>query len=130
MNISVSNLTKVYGTQRAVDNISFQVKTGEILGFLGPNGAGKTTTMKVLTCFMAPSDGSVKIGDYDVLLQPEMAKKHIGYLPENNPLYLDMPVLEYLSFVAEVQGVSKDLVPTRLRSIVGQCGLNLSLIHI
>ncbi|MCB0836042.1 MAG: ATP-binding cassette domain-containing protein [Bacteroidetes bacterium] len=124
MDITVSNLTKTYGSQRAVDNISFQVKTGEILGFLGPNGAGKTTTMKVLTCFMAPSDGSVKIGDYDIFADSEKIKKHIGYLPENNPLYVEMPVLEYLTFVAEVQGVSKDQIPVRLRTIVAKCGLN------
>jgi ABC-2 type transport system ATP-binding protein len=124
MDITVSNLTKTYGSQRAVDNISFQVKTGEILGFLGPNGAGKTTTMKVLTCYMAPSDGSVKIGDYDIFSDSEKIKKHIGYLPENNPLYLEMPVLEYLAFVAEVQGVPSDQIPVRLRSIVGKCGLN------
>ena len=124
MNITVSNLTKNYGDQRAVDNISFEVKTGEILGFLGPNGAGKTTTMKIITCYMAPTEGTVKIGDYDVIEQPELVKKHIGYLPENNPLYLDMPVLEYLSFVAEIQGVAKENIPQRLRAIVGQCGLN------
>lgn len=124
MDITVSNLTKTYGTQRAVDNISFQVKTGEILGFLGPNGAGKTTTMKVLTCYMAPSDGTVKIGDLDIFENPEEIKKHIGYLPENNPLYLEMPVLEFLTFVAEVQGVAKAQIPERLRTIVGKCGLN------
>ena len=85
MDIIVSNLTKTYGDQRAVDNISFQVKTGEILGFLGPNGAGKTTTMKVLTCYMAPSNGSIKVGDFDIFSDAEKIKKHIGYLPENNP---------------------------------------------
>ncbi|RMG71635.1 MAG: ATP-binding cassette domain-containing protein [Bacteroidetes bacterium] len=125
MDIRVNHLTKTYGTQRAVDDISFEVKTGEILGFLGPNGAGKTTTMKILTCYMAASGGQVQIGDYDVMAQPERVKRHIGYLPENNPLYLDMPVLEYLTFVAELQGVPRAEVPTRLRSIVGRCGLNL-----
>ncbi|GAB4421366.1 MAG: ATP-binding cassette domain-containing protein [Bacteroidia bacterium] len=125
MNITVENLTKTYGTQRAVDGISFQVKTGEIVGFLGPNGAGKTTTMKVLTCYMAPSEGSVRIGDMDVLSDAERVKRYIGYLPENNPLYLDMPVLEYLAFVAEVQGVAAADIPQRLRSIVSRCGLNL-----
>ncbi|MEM7369092.1 MAG: ATP-binding cassette domain-containing protein [Bacteroidota bacterium] len=124
MNISVNNLTKIYGTQKAVDNISFEVKTGEILGFLGPNGAGKTTTMKVLTAFMAPSDGEVTIGDYNILTEPEKIKQHIGYLPENNPLYLEMPVLQYLAFVAEVQGMPKSDIAARLRLIVGKCGLN------
>ena len=125
MDISVSHLSKTYGSQRAVDDISFQVKTGEILGFLGPNGAGKTTTMKILTCYMAASGGEVRIGDYDVMTEPEAVKRHIGYLPENNPLYLEMPVLEYLSFVAELQGVARRDIPSRLRSIVSRCGLNL-----
>ncbi|MDX2249360.1 MAG: ATP-binding cassette domain-containing protein [Bacteroidia bacterium] len=124
MDITVSNLSKTYGDQKAVDNISFQVKTGEILGFLGPNGAGKTTTMKVLTCYMAPSSGTVKVGDLDIFDHPEEIKKHIGYLPENNPLYLEMPVLEYLSFVAGIQGVTKEQLPGRLRTIVSKCGLN------
>lgn len=124
MDIVVSNLTKLYGSQRAVDDISFQVKTGEILGFLGPNGAGKTTTMKVLTAYMAPNAGNVQVGPYDLMEQSEAIKQHIGYLPENNPLYLEMPVLEYLSFVAEVQGVPKSDVPARLRLIVGKCGLD------
>lgn len=124
MNIRVQNLTKTYGTQRAVDSISFEVKTGEILGFLGPNGAGKTTTMKVLTAYMAPSGGEVSIGQHDVLTDPEAVKRHIGYLPEHNPLYLEMPVLKYLEFVAEVQGMAKADIPARIRLIVGKCGLN------
>lgn len=124
MDITVSNLTKTYGPQKAVDDISFEVKTGEILGFLGPNGAGKTTTMKILTCFMAPDAGTVRFGDTLILDQPEQIKKQIGYLPENNPLYLDMAVLDYLIFVAEIQGVPTQAVPHRLREIVGRCGLN------
>ena len=114
MGIVVSNLTKKYGTQRAVNNISFEVKTGEILGFLGPNGAGKTTTMKIITCFMAPSDGDVKVNGQSVIEHPEIIKRSIGYLPESNPLYLDMPVLEYLDYVAELQGVPKSKIPTEL----------------
>ena len=102
MSIVVSNLTKKFGVQRAVDNISFEVKTGEILGFLGPNGAGKTTTMKIITCYMAPNDGDVTVNGFSVLEQQEEIKRKIGYLPENNPLYNDMPVLEYLEFVAEL----------------------------
>ena len=125
MDIRVSNLTKTYGLQKAVDDISFEVKTGEILGFLGPNGAGKTTTMKILTCYMAPSGGEVSIGPYNIFENPEQIKQHIGYLPENNPLYLEMPVLEFLSFVAETQGVSRQEIPGRLRSIVSKTGLNL-----
>ena len=125
MKISVSNLTKKYGSQRAVDNISFEVQTGEVLGFLGPNGAGKTTTMKVITCFMAPSDGDVKVGDYSILEHPEEVKKNIGYLPENNPLYEDMPVLEYLEYVAELQGVTKEKIQDRVAEMVVLTGLNV-----
>ena len=124
MDIKVHNLTKAYGPQLAVDNISFEVKTGEIVGFLGPNGAGKTTTMKILTCYMAPTQGEVEIGGENIYQSPEKIKRHIGYLPENNPLYLDMPVMEYLQFVAFMQGVSKEELPGRMRSIVGRCGLN------
>jgi len=125
MNINVSNLTKKYGTQRAVDNISFEVKTGEILGFLGPNGAGKTTTMKIITCFMAPSDGEVKVGDYSIFDDPEKIKRKIGYLPEDNPLYEDMLVLEYLEFVAELQGVPKENIEKRIVEMVELTGLNV-----
>ncbi|RMG16493.1 MAG: ATP-binding cassette domain-containing protein [Bacteroidetes bacterium] len=124
MDIQVQNLTKVYGPQTAVDNISFDVKTGEIIGFLGPNGAGKTTTMKILSCYMAPNSGTVKIGGYDIFEQPEEIKKRIGYLPESNPLYYEMPVLEYLAFVAELQGLSKADIPGRMKAIVRMCGLN------
>ncbi|MBU0560834.1 MAG: ATP-binding cassette domain-containing protein [Bacteroidetes bacterium] len=125
MRITVSNLTKKYGTQRAVDNISFEVKTGEIVGFLGPNGAGKTTTMKIITCFMAPSDGDIKIGEYSIHEDQGKIKRKIGYLPENNPLYVDMYVLEYLEFVAELNGVPKDKIPRRIAEMVAVCGLNV-----
>ncbi|GBD91383.1 putative ABC transporter ATP-binding protein YxlF [bacterium BMS3Abin04] len=125
MGIVVSNLTKKYGTQRAVNNISFEVKTGEILGFLGPNGAGKTTTMKIITCFMAPSDGDVKVNGQSVIEHPEIIKRSIGYLPESNPLYLDMPVLEYLDYVAELQRVPKSKIPDRIVEMVKVCGLDV-----
>lgn len=105
MNIVVKNLTKKYGTQKAVDDISFEVKTGEILGFLGPNGAGKTTTMKAITSYLAANTGSIEIGGISVTENPEEIKKHIGYLPENNPLYEDMPVIDYLAFVAALQDI-------------------------
>ncbi|OWY24143.1 gliding motility-associated ABC transporter ATP-binding subunit GldA [Sphingobacteriales bacterium UPWRP_1] len=124
MNIRVDNLTKRYGSQNAIDHISFEVKSGEILGFLGPNGAGKTTTMKIITCFMAPSEGDVRMGDYSVLTDAETLKKRIGYLPENNPLYLDMPVIEYLQFSAAIQGVPKEQVKGRIREMVRLCGLD------
>ncbi|MBU1095928.1 MAG: ATP-binding cassette domain-containing protein [Bacteroidetes bacterium] len=125
MNIRVTNLTKKYGTQRAVDNISFEVKTGEILGFLGPNGAGKTTTMKILTCYMAPSDGTVMIGNYSIHENADEIKRNIGYLPENNPLYHDMLMLEYLEFVAKLHGVPKEKIPNRIAEMVAVCGLNV-----
>lgn len=125
MSIVVNNLTKKFGSQRAVDNISFEVKTGEILGFLGPNGAGKTTTMKILTCYIAPSDGDAKVNDLSILEQQDEIKKKIGYLPENNPLYYDMPVLDYLKFVADLQGVRKDKIQERIGQMVYVCGLNI-----
>jgi len=125
MSVSVNNLTKKYQNQRAVDNISFEVKTGEVLGFLGPNGAGKTTTMKIITGFMAPSDGDAKINGISVLEDPEKIKPLIGYLPESNPLYQDMPVLEYLEFIAELQNVPKDNVQNKIAEMVKVCGLNV-----
>ena len=120
MSIIVENLTKKYGSQRAVDNISFEVKTGEIVGFLGPNGAGKTTTMKIITCFMAPSDGDVKVGGNSIHNNQELIKKKIGYLPENNPLYYDMQILDYLRFVAELQGVPKSKIESRIIEMVSE----------
>ncbi len=125
MGIVVNSLTKKFGPQRAVDNISFEVQTGEILGFLGPNGAGKTTTMKIITCYMAPSDGNVMINGDSVLENQEAIKKKIGYLPEHNPLYYDMQVLDYLEFVAELQGVPKGNIKGRITEMVKVCGLNV-----
>ncbi|MFZ1291078.1 MAG: ATP-binding cassette domain-containing protein [Melioribacteraceae bacterium] len=125
MSVTVTNLTKKYQNQRAIDNISFEVKTGEVLGFLGPNGAGKTTTMKIITGFMAPSDGDAKINGISVLEKPEKVKKMIGYLPESNPLYHDMPVLEYLEFIAELQNVPKGKIKGRIAQMVKVCGLNV-----
>jgi len=123
MDIIVENFTKKYGTQRAVDNISFEVKTGEVLGFLGPNGAGKTTTMKAITTFFAPSEGDIKVGNNSVISNPEEVKRHIGYMPENNPLYSDMPVLDYLKFVSGLYGIHKDKVKERILEMVRVCGL-------
>ena len=125
MGIVVNNLTKKYGTQKAIDNISFEVKTGEILGFLGPNGAGKTTTMKIITCFMAPNEGDVKVNGVSILDDPEQIKKNIGYLPESNPLYYDMPVLEYLEYVAQLQNVPQSKIPERIKEMVKVCGLDV-----
>ena len=125
MSVSVNNLTKKYQTQRAVDNISFEVKTGEVLGFLGPNGAGKTTTMKIITGYMAPSDGDVKINGISVLEEPQKIKPLIGYLPESNPLYQEMQVLEYLEFIGQLQNLSKSRIEERIAEMVKVCGLNV-----
>lgn len=105
MSVTVSNLTKIYGEQKAVNNISFEAKKGEILGFLGPNGAGKTTTMKMITCFIPQTEGSINVCGYDVVDNPMEVRQRIGYLPEHNPLYLDMYVKEYLLFVAGLHKV-------------------------
>jgi len=123
MEVVVENLTKIYGTQRAVDNISFKVKTGEVLGFLGPNGAGKTTTMKAITTFLTPTNGEIRVGKYSVGQEPEMVKRHIGYLPENNPLYQEMPIIDYLRFVAELQGIEKNKINDRIKEMIVICGL-------
>jgi ABC-2 type transport system ATP-binding protein len=124
MNIKVENLVKKYGTQRALDGVSFEVHSGEILGFLGPNGAGKTTTMKILTCFMSPTEGDVRVGNYSVRHDAEYIKQRIGYLPEHNPLYTDMPVIEYLRFAAAIQGVANNQIQDRIREMVRLCGLD------
>ncbi|MFC0876695.1 ATP-binding cassette domain-containing protein [Saccharicrinis sp. FJH2] len=124
MDITVENVTKVYGSQKAVDNISFKVHTGEVLGFLGPNGAGKTTTMKAITCYLTPNQGTIKVGGYSVNEQPDEVKRRIGYLPENNPLYLEMGVIDYLKFVAELQGVVKSGINDRVREMIRVCGLS------
>jgi len=123
MAIKVENLTKYYGDQKAVDHISFQIKTGEVIGFLGPNGAGKSTTMKMMTGFMSPSEGTVEIDGYDVQENPLIIKQKIGYLPENNPLYSDMAIIDYLWFCAEIQGLSRDMIRGRIREMIDLCGL-------
>ncbi len=124
MDIIINNLTKRYGVQAAVDGISFEVKTGEIVGFLGPNGAGKTTTMKIITNFIAPTSGEVIIGGKKLTEDAEELKKHIGYLPENNPLYEDIPIIDYLKFVAELQNVPKTNITQRVKEIISKVGLN------
>ncbi len=124
MSILVENLTKKYDKQRAVDNVSFEVKTGEIVGFLGPNGAGKTTTMKIITCFMAPSSGDVKVNGLSIHDNQDQIKKKIGYLPESNPIYQDMPVLEYLEYAAELHGIPKAKISNRIIEMVRLTGLN------
>jgi ABC-2 type transport system ATP-binding protein len=106
MSISVVGLTKLYDTQKAIDAISFEVKTGEIVGFLGPNGAGKSTTMKILTGYLPPNSGSAKVCGFDVIKESRDVKRIIGYLPEHNPLYTEMFVKEYLGFIAGLYGLN------------------------
>lgn len=124
MDIVIENLTKRYGVQKAVDNISLKVATGEILGFLGPNGAGKTTTMKIITNFIAADEGDVYIGGKSLKSDPLEIKRHIGYLPENNPLYQEMPVIDYLGFCARINGIEKQKVESRVAEMIRITGLN------
>ena len=123
MSILVSNLSKLYGDAKAVDNITFEVHSGEILGFLGPNGAGKTTTMRVITCYLSPNAGSIKVEGRDIQTESFEVRKLVGYLPEQNPLYLDMNVLEYLEYAAQLQGVAKPMISRRMKEMVDVCGL-------
>lgn len=122
--IKVENLGKKYGNHVAVEQLSFTVKEGQIYGFLGPNGAGKTTTMNIMTGYLAATEGTVEICGYDILTQPEEAKKHIGYLPEVPPLYLDMTVSEYLLFVAELKKVPKQERKEQIREIMRMVGIS------
>lgn len=105
--IEIQNLTKSYGQIKAVKNLNFTVKKGEILGFLGPNGAGKSTTMNIITGYMPSTEGTVRVNGYDIMENPSEVKKHIGYLPEQPPLYLDMTVSDFLEFVSDLKGVGK-----------------------
>jgi len=123
MAISVQNLTKEYGQQKAVDDITFEVKTGEILGFLGPNGAGKSTTMKIITCFLKPTDGQVSLDGYSIEDNSQEVRRRIGYLPENNPLYLDMSVIDYLHYTAQLQKIEPGLINERIKEMIDVCGL-------
>jgi ABC-2 type transport system ATP-binding protein len=124
MSIIVKALTKIYGSQKAVDEISFAVNEGEILGFLGPNGAGKSTTMKIATGFLPPTSGSVVVGGFDVMENPLSVKKIVGYLPENNPLYTDLFVHEYLQFIGSLHGMKGTFLKDRTMEIIGKCGLD------
>ena len=123
MNVQVKNFSKRYGKFLAVDNISFEVRHGEILGFLGPNGAGKTTTMKAITTYIAPTSGKIYIGDIDVEQEPEEARRHIGYLPENNPLYYDMFITDFLEYMAKLSDVPRDRINKRIKQMIDVCGL-------
>ncbi|HUC81863.1 MAG TPA: gliding motility-associated ABC transporter ATP-binding subunit GldA [Flavisolibacter sp.] len=121
MSITVKNLTKIYGEQRAVDGISFTVAKGEIVGFLGPNGAGKSTTMKMITGYLQPDGGDVTVSNIDVTKDPLAAKKKVGYLPESNALYYDMYVKEYLDFVADVHKIGNR--KSAIENVITQVGL-------
>lgn len=123
MSVEVKNLTKIYGTQRAVDDISFSVKSGEIVGFLGPNGAGKSTTMKIATCYLPPSAGQVIVSGFDVEENPVEVRRHVGYLPEHNPLYLDMYVKEYLQFIGSLHSLKGTALDKRVLEMVSLVGL-------
>jgi ABC-2 type transport system ATP-binding protein len=125
MSILVKNLTKIYGRQRAVNNISFEVQKGEIVGFLGPNGAGKSTTMKIATSYVPPTEGQVVVGGFDVVSHPIDVKRITGYLPEHNPLYLDMYVHEYLRFIGKLYGISGVALKSRVEEMIALCGLTL-----
>ncbi|WP_411827213.1 ABC transporter ATP-binding protein [Luteolibacter sp. AS25] len=121
--IEVKHLSKKYGRHTAVKDISFSVAKGEIIGFLGPNGAGKTTTIRMLTGFLPPSSGSARIADFDIFRQSIEARKRIGYMPENVPLYDDMRVREYLSFRARIKGLSNSAARGRVSHVIDTCGL-------
>ena len=123
MSIKVTNLTKYYGENLAVDDITFEVTKGEILGFLGPNGAGKTTTMKVITTFLPPTSGKVTVDDMDVEDNSLEVRRKIGYLPEQNPLYFDMTVVDYLDYVATLDGIPDEKIKSRREEMIDVCGL-------
>ncbi len=123
MDLRIENLSKHYGNQKAVDHISFSITSGEIIGFLGPNGAGKTTTMKMLTQYLKPDSGTIwydNKSSYDSDI-----RRQIGYLPEHNPLYEDMPVMDYLGFMAALQGLSTSEIPIRVKEMIRVCGLDV-----
>jgi ABC-2 type transport system ATP-binding protein len=121
--IKVEGLTKRYARTVAVDNISFEVDKGQIVGFLGPNGAGKTTTMRVLTCFLPPTTGTANVAGFDVLENPMEVKRRIGYLPETPPVYPEMEVVEYLHFTGRLKGIAASEIAKKVDEVVGRCAL-------
>jgi ABC-2 type transport system ATP-binding protein len=124
MSIKVNNLTKYYGDYLAVDNISFEAKKGEILGFLGPNGAGKSTTMKIITTYLPPTSGTIEVDGFDVEDKSLEVRKKLGYLPELNPLYYDMNPVDYLDFVARLDGIPAADIKKRREEMIRVCGLD------
>ncbi len=121
--IEVEKLVKIYGTNRAVDEVSFRVDKGEIVGFLGPNGAGKSTTMKMLTCFIAPDGGKATVDGHNVLGNSLEVRRRLGYLPENTPLYEDMGVVEFLRFIASMRSIPARQRQSRIDNVIDRCGL-------
>ncbi len=124
MSVKINHVTKHYGKQKALDDVSFEIFSGQVVGFLGPNGAGKSTMMKIITCFLPPSLGSVQVNGFDTLDNSIEVRKNVGYLPEHNPLYLDMYVIEYLTFIAGLHMPSR-LIPARVSKMVEITGLEL-----
>jgi ABC-2 type transport system ATP-binding protein len=122
--IQTSGLSKHFGAVRALDNVNFEVRRGEVVGFLGPNGAGKSTTMRILTCFISPTSGSAKVHGHDVFDEPLAVREKLGYLPQRAPLYTDMNVWEYLEFTSQIRGLDPSKFKTRLKKVVEVCGLN------
>src|SRR5438093_1711231 len=122
--ITVENLTKRYAGVTALGGLSFEVQPGEIVGFLGPNGAGKSTTMRILTGFIPASSGRAQVAGFDVFENSLAVRRHIGYMPENNPLYVDMRVNEYLKFRARLKGLPRARRKARVQQVVELCGLN------
>ncbi len=121
--IEVTDLTKRFGLNIAVDRISFEVRKGEILGFLGPNGAGKTTTMRILTCYIPQDSGSAKVAGYDTYTESIEVRKRVGYLPESAPLYNDMGVIDYLKFIGTIRNIPREKLKSKIRDMLGICGL-------
>ncbi|MDD2634763.1 MAG: gliding motility-associated ABC transporter ATP-binding subunit GldA [Bacteroidales bacterium] len=121
MSITIQNITKVFGKQKALDNVSFDVKSGEIIGFLGPNGAGKTTLMKIITGFIPPTEGDVFVNSLNVMQEPMAVRKIVGYLPEQNPLYQDMYIVEFLNFTAGIYKIKNRV--ERIEEVIELAGL-------
>jgi ABC-2 type transport system ATP-binding protein len=125
--IEATGLTKRFGSTRALDKVSFEVRQGEVVGFLGPNGAGKSTTMRILTCFTSPTNGTAKVKGYDVFDNPLGVRQSLGYLPQRAPLYADMTVYDYLQFAAQIRGLDESKFKSRLKKVIEVCGLAQSL---
>jgi len=121
--IEVEQLSKSYGPIKAIEDVSFVVGKGEILGFLGPNGAGKSTTMRILTCFMPPSSGTARIAGFDIFKESLQVRRRVGYVPENAPLYTDMPVVSFLNFVGEIKGLSRRERLRQIGTVMDECGI-------